>query len=56
MMHDGSEFLFFPRCVALTHTYKLQNISATIYIQKFRQINFLLKDFTANQFDENKIA
>ena len=36
--------------------WKLQNFTATIFSQKFRQINFLPKKFTLNCFDGKKIA
>ena len=36
--------------------WKLRNFTATIFSQKFRQINFLLKKFTLNCFDGKKIA
>ena len=35
---------------------KLQTFTATVYSQKFRQINVLLKNFTISWFDGKKIA
>ena len=35
--------------------WKLQNFTATVFLQIFRQINVLLKNFTVNQFDEKKL-
>ena len=35
--------------------WKLRNFTATIFSQKFREINFLLKNFTLSWFDEKKL-
>ena len=41
-------------CVAHSTVWKFGNFSPTIFLQKFRQINFFtaLKSYTVNQFDE----
>ena len=36
--------------------WKLRNFIATIFSQKFREINFLLKNFTLSWFDEKNFA
>ena len=43
----------FPHSV---HVWKLQNFTAIIFSQKFREINFLLKNFTLSWFDEKYFA
>ena len=39
----------------LCTVWKLRNFTATIFSQKFREINFLLKNFTLSWFDEKKL-
>ena len=36
----------------LNKLWELRNFTANIFSQKFREINFLLKNFTLNWFDE----
>ena len=40
------EFLLFPQCVVHYTVWKLWNFTATIFLQKFRESIFLLKNFT----------
>ena len=46
--------------VCYTHTmgtvWKSRNFTATIFSEKFRESNILLKNFTLNTFDEKKFA
>ena len=47
--------LCYPHCV-LAAVRKLWNFTATIFSRKYRESNFLLKNFTLNWFDGKKIA
>ena len=50
-----SEFLVFPRTQHVT-LWKFRNFIATVFSQKFRQINVLLKNITIHWFDGKKFA